>query len=34
MAAPFYWLLWGVEIPVAGPKPWDAIYRFTYIKNF
>ncbi len=28
------WLLWGVDIPVAGPKPWDAIYRFTYIKNF
>ncbi len=28
------WLLWGVDIPVAGPRPWDAIYRFTYIKNF
>ncbi len=28
------WLLYGVDIPVAGPKPWDAIHRFTYIKNF
>jgi hypothetical protein len=28
------WLMLGVDIPVAGPKPWDAIYRFTYIKNF
>ena len=28
------WLLWGVDIPVVGPHPWDAIYRFTYIKNF
>jgi hypothetical protein len=28
------WLMFGVDIPVSGPKPWDAIYRFTYIKNF
>jgi hypothetical protein len=28
------WLIGGVDIPVAGPKPWDATYRFTYIKNF
>jgi hypothetical protein len=28
------WLMGGVDIPVAGPKPWDATYRFTYIKNF
>jgi hypothetical protein len=28
------WLMAGVDIPVSGPKPWDAIYRFTYIKNF
>jgi len=28
------WLLFGVDIPVAGPKPWDAIYRVSYIKNF
>jgi hypothetical protein len=28
------WLMFGAEIPVSGPKPWDAIYRFTYIKNF
>jgi hypothetical protein len=27
------WLMAGVDIPNAGPKPWDAIYRFTYIKN-
>jgi hypothetical protein len=28
------WLMAGVDIPLAGPKPWDATYRFTYIKNF
>jgi hypothetical protein len=28
------WLMLGTDIPVAGPKPWNAIYRFTYIKNF
>jgi hypothetical protein len=28
------WLMFGTDIPVCGPKPWDAIYRFTYIKNF
>jgi len=28
------WLMFGADIPVSGPKPWDAIYRFTYIKNF
>jgi hypothetical protein len=28
------WILFGVDLPVAGPRPYDAIYRFTYIKNF
>jgi hypothetical protein len=28
------WIMGGVDIPVAGPRPWDAIYRLTYIKNF
>ncbi len=28
------WLMGGVDIPVAGPTPESAIYRFTYIKNF
>jgi hypothetical protein len=28
------WIMGGVDIPVAGPKPWDAVYRLTYIKNF
>lgn len=28
------WVEFGVDIPMAGPHPWDATYRFTYIKNF
>jgi len=28
------WILLGVDIPVSGPKPYDAIYRLSYIKNF
>jgi hypothetical protein len=28
------WLMGGIDIPVAGPRPESAIYRFTYIKNF
>ena len=28
------WLMFGVDVPVAGPVPYDATYRFTYIKNF
>ena len=28
------WLLFGVDIPVSGPHPWDEIYRLSYIKNF
>jgi hypothetical protein len=28
------WLLFGADIPVAGPKPWDVLYRFSYITNF
>jgi hypothetical protein len=28
------WILAGVDIPLAGPHPWDATYRFSYIKNF
>jgi hypothetical protein len=29
------WLMAGVDIPVnLAPKPFNAIYRATYIKNF
>jgi hypothetical protein len=28
------WLIFGADIPISGPRPWDATYRFTYIKNF
>jgi hypothetical protein len=28
------WILFGADIPVSGPVPWDATYRLTYIKNF
>jgi hypothetical protein len=28
------WILFGVDIPVSGPRPYDAVYRLTYIKNF
>jgi hypothetical protein len=28
------WIMLGTDIPVSEYKPWDAIYRFTYIKNF
>lgn len=28
------WIMGGVDIPLAGPDPWDATYRLTYIKNF
>jgi hypothetical protein len=28
------WVMGGVDIPVAGPRPWEATYRLTYIKNF
>ncbi len=28
------WILFGVDLPVVGPTPWDATYRLTYIKNF
>jgi hypothetical protein len=27
-------VLFGTDIPVAGPRPYDAVFRFTYIKNF
>ncbi len=27
-------VLFGVDIPVSGPKPWECVYRLTYIKNF
>jgi hypothetical protein len=27
-------ILFGTDIPVSGYQPWDALYRFTYIKNF
>lgn len=28
------WIVAGVDVPVAGAKPWDATYRISYIKNF
>jgi hypothetical protein len=28
------WLMGGVDLPICGPRPWNAIYRVTYIKNF
>jgi hypothetical protein len=27
-------ILFGVDIPVSGPRPYDVGYRLTYIKNF
>jgi hypothetical protein len=24
----------GVDIPLTGPKPYDGIFRLTYIANF
>ncbi len=28
------WIMLGTDIPISNYHPWDAIYRFTYIKNF
>ena len=28
------WILMGVDLSVVGPRPWDALYRFSYIVNF
>lgn len=28
------WLMFGIDIPVSGPKPWDAVYRASYVMNF
>ena len=28
------WILLGVDLPFVGPRPWDALYRFSYIVNF
>jgi hypothetical protein len=28
------WILFGADIPLSGPRPYDVIYRFSYIKNF
>ena len=28
------WVMFGTDIPISDYQPWDAIYRFTYIKNF
>jgi hypothetical protein len=28
------WQMAGVDIPLNGRRPWDATFRFTYIKNF
>ena len=27
-------IMFGTDIPVSTYQPWDALYRFTYIKNF
>jgi hypothetical protein len=28
------WILFGADIPLSGPRPYDVIYRLSYIKNF
>jgi hypothetical protein len=28
------WIMFGTDIPVSDYKPWNALYRLTYIKNF
>jgi hypothetical protein len=28
------WLLFGLELPVVGPRPFDYTFRFSYITNF
>jgi hypothetical protein len=28
------WLLFGADIPVSGPRPYDVGWRFSYIKNY
>ncbi len=28
------WLMFGADIPISDYRPWDVVYRFTYIKNF
>jgi hypothetical protein len=28
------WILLGVDVPVSGPRPWDSLFRFSYITNF
>jgi hypothetical protein len=28
------WIMFGTDIPISDYKPWNALYRFTYIKNF
>jgi hypothetical protein len=28
------WLLFGADIPISGPRPYDVGWRFSYIKNF
>ena len=28
------WFMFGTDIPISDYKPWNALYRFTYIKNF
>ena len=27
------WIMLGTDIPISDYKPWDAIYRFTYIRT-
>jgi hypothetical protein len=28
------WILVGTDFPLSGPRPWDCIFRLSYIKNF
>ena len=28
------WILLGADLPVVGPRPWDVLYRMSYIVNF
>jgi hypothetical protein len=28
------WILIGADLPVVGPRPWDVLYRVSYIVNF
>jgi hypothetical protein len=28
------WIMFGADLPISDYRPWDVIYRVTYIKNF